>query len=115
MSRIPEQRLDTDVQDETVFENKVFALLHVEERKNMIKRRGQDSVIRKAIKRLRRGRQVESGQLKKVASHLNLQNGMLFFDARVVVPKAMQSEILRDVHAAGHFGQARTIKTLRRS
>ena len=42
-----------DVQDETLFENKVFTVLHGGERENIIMKQGQDQVIRKATKRMR--------------------------------------------------------------
>ena len=40
---------------------------------------------------------------------------ILLFQDRVVVPSEAQVEVVRRVHAAGHFGQKRTLQNLRRS
>ena len=74
-----------------------------------------DPVIRLAILQLRRDRTVATGQLRKVANHLMEKNGLLLFDDRIVVPREAKNRVLSKVHAAGQFGQRRTLQLLRRS
>ena len=114
LSRIPDQNMDMDIQDEGIFEDKIFMVLQGDLRARVIQEQGRDPVTRAAIEQMRCGREIASGQLRRTASHLNLHEGVLYFDTRLVIPKAMQMEILNQVHTAGHFGQARTLQVLRR-
>ena len=74
-----------------------------------------DPVVSQAIEQLTREGCVKTGQLKAVTTHLKLRNGLLYFSERFVVPKNTQGNTLTDVHAAVHFGKARTLQLLRRN
>ena len=103
LSRIPRQPIDDQIQDEDIFEAKVFTIQHTSERLSiMSKRQKEDPVTSLAIEQLRRGKVVQ-GQLRRVNAHLHLERDVLFFDARIVVPKSEQEQVLREVHAAGHL------------
>ena len=121
LSRNPNVAIDAKVQDESVFEDKIFTVktsVHVETRWDafqMQRQQKQDPVTSEALEQLRMKGRVRSGQLRDVAEHLNVTNGLLLFQDRVVVPSEAQDEVVRRVHAAGHFGQKRTLQNLRRS
>ena len=72
-------------------------------------------MIRDALGQLKRTGRVHSGQLRRVAEQLEVKGGILCFHNRVVVPKKARGEVLKKVHAAGHFGQKRTLGNLKRS
>ena len=115
LSRIPRQPIDDHIQDEDIFEAKVFTIQHTSGRLSIMnKRQKEDPVTSLATEQLRRGKVVQ-GQLRRVNAHLHLEQDVLFFDARIVIPKSEQEQVLREVHAAGHFGQARTLESLRRN
>ena len=48
-----------------------------------------------------------------MSSRVRLEDGLLFFEKRLVVPKVLQQEILGIVHSNGHFGISGTIQALR--
>ena len=75
----------------------------------------KDHVVSHACEELTRTGEVLNGQLRKITSHLSIREGMLLFDDSLVVPKRSQRTVLQEVHAAGHFGQARTVQLLKRS
>ena len=116
LSRVPGLTIDEAVQDDTIFENKIFIAESAEELVLDFSRlqRG-DLVIRRALLQLGRDGTVATGQLKRVADHLVEKNGLLFFDKRIVVPMEARHQVLSKVHAAGHFGLRRTLQLLRRS
>ena len=103
LSRIPGINMDMDIQDEGIFEDKIFMVLQDDLRARVIQEKGRNPVTRAAIEQMRCGREIASGQLRRTASHLNLHEGVLYFDTRLVIPKAMQMEILNQVHTAGNF------------
>ena len=72
-------------------------------------------MIRDALEQLKRTGRVQSGQLRRVAEQLEVKGGILCFHNLVVVPKKARGEVLKKVHAAGHFGQKRTLGNLKRS
>ena len=115
LSRVPGQRIDLDIQDENSFEDKVFNVRNRSRQSDIIKLQKRDPVTRGAIECIGAGEDITSGQLKRVASHLNLRDGVLYFDQRLVVPKALQHAVVEEVHRAGHFGQARTSQMIRRT
>ena len=55
------------------------------------------------------------GQFNKVTGHMNLREGVLYFNDRIVVAKEVKRRVWNQVHAAGHFGQYRTLQMLKRS
>ena len=116
LSRVPEQSVDVEVQDDGVFEDKIFiAESQGEQGFDFIRLQSEDPVISRARLQLRREGKVGTGQLKKVTSHLVERDGLLCFDDRVVVPRSAIKQVMCKVHAAGHFGQRRMLQLLRRS
>ena len=116
LSRVPGQPVDILVQDEDSFENKIFVAQPSSMRlTNMHDEQRKDRVISQAYEELVNTGEVLTGQLKKVTTRLNVREGILYFDDRLVVPKSTQKAVLSEVHAAGHFGQARTLLLMRRS
>ena len=116
LSRVPGKPIDALVQDETKFEDKIFvAELICQRMVDIRKDQGDDPVVSSATEQLIREGFVRTGQLKKMTTHLELRNGLLYFGERLVVPKNTQTKILSEVHTAGHFGKARTLQLLKRS
>ena len=114
LSRSPSILHDSEVDDEAGFEDRVYSL---DTPNNILKRilgrQRKDPVIH--IHQIRKGDTVGTGQFKKVAKHLRLVGEFLYFDHRLVVPTDIKKEILREVHAQGHFDVAGTLEALRRS
>ena len=121
LSRNPNVAIDAKVQDESIFEDKVFTLktnVRVETRWDaflMRKQQNQDPVTKDALNQLEKEGRVSTGQLCNVAEDLNVASDLLLFRDRVVVPSEAQDEVMRRVHAAGHFGQKRTLQNLQKS
>ena len=116
LSRVPGQEVDAQVQDECHFEEKIFTAQQANMRlSDMREDQRKDKVISDAYKEIAETGEVQTGQLKNVTRHLHIQEGILYFDERLVVPKRSQRAVLSEVHTAGHFGQARTLQLLRRS
>ena len=101
ISRVPGQRIDLDIQNENSFEDNVFNVRNRGRQSDIIRLQKRDPVTRGAIECIGAGEDVTSGQLKKVASHLNLRNGVLYFDQRLVVPKHCSTPWLRRYIAQG--------------
>ena len=80
LSRNPNVAIDAKVQDESVFEDKIFTVktsVHVETRWDafqMQRQQKQDPVTSEALEQLRMKGRVRSGQLRDVAEHLNVTN-----------------------------------------
>ena len=116
LSRIPHLERDRKVDDEAEFEGHVYAVGTAERvLKWIVREQLRDPVIQKAVQQWYDLGSVETGQLKKVSSHLYLKEGVLYFDHRFVVPTVLRKEVLERVHALGHFGIAGTLEALRRS
>ena len=116
LSRVPGQEVDAQVQDECHFEEKIFTAQQANMRlSDMREDQRKDKVISDAYKEIAETGEVQTGHLKNVTRHLHIQEGILYFDERLVVPKRSQRAVLSEVHTAGHFGQARTLQLLRRS
>ena len=116
LSRSPSILHDSEVDDDAGFEDRVYSLETPNDiLKRVLGRQRKDPVIQRAIHQLRTGDTVGTGQFKKVARHLRLVGEFLYFDQRLVVPTDIKKEILRKVHAQGHFGVAGTLEALRRS
>ena len=116
LSRVPGKPIDALVQDETKFEDKIFVAELVGQRMVDIRKdQRDDPVVPSATEQLIKEGCVRTGQLKKVTKHLEVRNWLLYFGERLVIPKNTQTKIISDVHAAGHFGNARTLQLLKRS
>ena len=121
LSRIPTIEIDAEVQNECTFEDKIFTVVsqHEEEPKlNLAQIRMEqerDPITRNAREQLRFKRIVTSGKFRHVAEHLGLSDGVLLFQNRIMVPGDSRDDVLVRVHAAGHFGQKRTLQNLRRN
>ena len=120
LSRNPNVAIDAKVQDESIFEDKVFTLktnVRVETRWDaflMRKQQNQDPVTKDALNQLEKEGRVSTGQLCNVPEDLNVTSDLLLFRDRVVVPSEAQDEVMRRV-TAGHFGQKRTLQNLLKS
>ena len=91
LSRIAEQAVDTEVQDEGRFEDKIFTVQSPNTRlSDMREEQRKDHVISHACEELTRTGEVLNGQLRKITSHLSIREGVLYFDERLVVPKRSQ-------------------------
>ncbi|KAI6650043.1 Transposon Ty3-G Gag-Pol polyprotein [Oopsacas minuta] len=121
LSRNPNVAVDEKVQDESIFEDKVFTVktrVRVETRWDAVlmrKQQNQDAVTKDALNQLETKGRVSTGQLCNIAEGLDVASDLLLFRDRVVVPREAQEEVMRRVHAAGHFGQRRTLQNLQRS
>ena len=85
LSRNPNVAIDAKVQDESVFEDKIFTVktnVHVETRWDvfqMQRQQKQDPVTSEALEQLKMKGRVRSGQLRDVPEDLNVTNGLLHF------------------------------------
>ena len=80
LSRVPGKPIDTLVKDETKFEEKIFvAELICQRMVDIRKDQGDDPVVSSATEQLIREGFVRTGQLKKMTTHLELRNGLLYF------------------------------------
>ena len=116
LSRLKDPSIDTQIQDDSIFEDKIFVTRA--DRKHPLdfsRLQAEDPVTKRALQLVRRGETVTTGQLKKVSSHLREDNGLLLYDDRVVVPARVRAQVIDRAHAAGHFGQRRTLRLLSRS
>ena len=116
LSRSEPMKLDGQVNIEEDFERKVYRVDDHEQWIDAIKR-GQkdDSDIRDTVVQLLESRSGVQEPLKNVASRLNVVGDVLYYGNRLVVPKALHQEVLERLHSEAHFGQARTLRLLRRS
>ena len=105
-NRLPDLQPDPIVQDEKEFEDRIFRATALWD---------GEGIWSKATKQLKTSGKVEWGKLKKVTSHLNIKDGVLYFEQRIVVPKSVQLEVLDKTHSAVHFGNGKTIELLSRN
>ena len=116
LSRKPHMTYDEHVNNEDVFEDRIFMVNGAD---NLYQRitEGQayDEVIQKVLREIAREGRVVSGQLKNISNRLRVTNKVLYFMGRIVVPTALRQDALRLVHAQHHLGQAGTLHSLRRS
>ena len=116
LSRKPHMTYDEHVNNEEVFEDRIFMVNGAD---NLYQRitEGQayDEVIQKVLREIAREGRVVSGQLKNISNRLKVTNKVLYFMGRIVVPTALRQDALRLVHAQHHLGQAGTLHSLRRS
>ena len=79
------------MQDEGRFEEKVFTTdMDSQKTDNITSEQTRDQVIARAKRDLEREGYVSSGKLKKVSSHLYLDDGVLYFDKRLMLPKKVR-------------------------
>ena len=81
--------MDVEVQDEEVFENKIFVVDSGSGSIDFIRAQRRDQVTRRALQELREKGEARTGQLRKVASHLKERDGALLFNHRIVVPREL--------------------------
>ena len=116
LSRKPDQELDEDVNAEDMFEEKVFQVHSREALQRKIERgQREDPVIRDAVSQIQSQGGVSKGQLKGVGEKLNIQNGILLFENRIIVPQKTRLEVLERVHSQHHLGANGTLQSLRNS
>ena len=116
LSRLPNLEIDMEVNDEESFESKIYSLKDPEIiGLEIVRKQGLDEVVQRAIQQIKTLGTVKHGQLRKVAQHLRVDRGALYFDNRLVVPKEFQANILERVHNETHFGLVGTVDALRRS
>ena len=116
LSRVPDLELDKEVQEDGSFEDKVFTASTQQGGEAQIRaQQERDPVTRTAVEQLISKGVVNSGQLRRVSEDLRMERGILYFRDRVIVPRESREEVLAKVHAAGHFGQKRTLQNLKRS
>ena len=116
LSRKPDQELDEDVNAEDMFEEKVFQVHSREALQRKIERgQREDPVIRNAVSQIQSQGGVSKGQLKGVGEKLNIQNGILLFENRIIVPQKTRLEVLERVHSQHHLGANGTLQSLRNS
>ena len=120
LSRVENLPIDVEVQDESVFEDKIFTVEAGEDTSvagSLVQAQRSDQVTSDAFGQLKNRGEVSSGQLRKVSDKLKLSpdGTLLLFQDRVVVPIDARNRVLQSVHAAGHFGQRRTLQNLRRT
>ena len=120
LSRAGDLPIDVGVQDESVFEDKIFTVESREDPPDtysLVQAQKSDQVTSDALIQLKGKGEVTAGQLRSVSDKLKLSpdHSLLLFQNRVVVPIDARNRILRAVHAAGHFGQKRTLQNLRRT
>ena len=75
----------------------------------------KDVVVRNTVAQLLESGSVVHGQLRRVTHELKIREGVLYYQDMLVVPKGLQQEVLERIHSETHFGQARTLRLLRRS
>ena len=115
LSRTPNLPYDEDLNEEDRFEDRVYYTGTTFDSRRIFEGQRRDPVIWGALRQLRESGKVTSGQMKRVAGHLNERKGALFFEDRIVVPQTLRNDTLRLVHSRAHFGQTGTIAALRRS
>ena len=116
LSRKPDLKVDKGTSNEDGFEEKIYHVNCPTDRlREIMVAQRDDSGIQNAVKQLLEANVVSGGMFKRVSPHLRVQDGILYFESRVVVPKSLQRDILQRVHAEMHFGYARTRQLLRRS
>ena len=116
LSRQTNGEIDEYVNAEDSFEEKVF---HIRSRKalqrKIERKQREDSVIRDALFQIQSEGEVSKGRLKRVEEKLNIQNGILLFEDRIVVPQRLHFEVLEAVHSQHHLGVNGTLQSLRSS
>ena len=116
LSRIQGLHYDETINQEDLFEDKVFSTRNGEQLYDRLtKEQTQEAALQRAIAELSQQGRVLSGQLKKVSHKLRRVNGNLFFENRIVIPKHLRQEAIEASHAQHHLGQAGTLRTLRRN
>ena len=75
----------------------------------------KDQFVHSSLEQLREYGRVNERQLKGASEHLRLKDDAIYFDDRIVVPRALRIPVLERVHNECHFGQARTLEFMRRS
>ena len=86
-----------------------------EEEQTVRGKQKEDDTIKETVKQILSRGKVVRGQFQMVSEHLNIREGTLYFDDRIVVPKECQRQVWDNVHAAGHFSQEKKGKVLKRT
>ena len=116
LSRVPDLEFDSPINEERVFEDKICKIhLAREEEQTVRGKQKEDDTIKETVKQILYRGKVVRGQFQRVSEHLNIREGTLYFDDRIVVPKECRRQVWDNVHAAGHFGQEKTGKVLKRT
>ena len=106
---------DEQVNNEDDFEDRIFIVNGAEDlHQRITEGQAHDEVIQKALREFAREGRVVSGQLKNISKRLRVNNQVLYFMGRIVVPTTLRQDTLRLVHAQHHLGQAGTLHSLRR-
>ena len=89
LSRVPELKFDSPpYNEERVFEDKICKIhLAREEEKTVREKQKEDDTIKETVKQILYRGKVVRGHFQRVSDHLNIREGTLYFDDRIVVPK----------------------------
>ena len=116
LSRKDNVEIDLGVNVEDKFEDNIFSTQSVNSLQRRIKKyQNKDPVICRALEHMKGGGKVDYGQLKKLNGHLQVLEGTLSFNERIIVPKKLQLEVTEAVHAQHHLGLTGTLQSLKRS
>ena len=101
-------------QPESAFEDKIYAVDSVSFSDQLREEQAKDDVIAAAVKCILQDKPITSGRLKRVQNQLRVEEGLLKKSGRPVVPAALRSYILSEIHNTGHFGVEKTYGLLQR-
>ena len=118
LSRNSRNEFDREVNEEEIFEEKVFQIGSKDTAdlyQEIQEQQGQDPVITNALSQLVEHEKVTTGQLKRVTKNLRIEEGILKFMDRIVVPKHLREDVILRTHSQHHFGNAGTLHSLRKN
>ena len=115
LSRNNTSKFDEAVNSEESFEDRVYLTETV---RGLPARtaggQAEDRAITETIAQLKDGK-VRNRSFKRVAQHMRVLGGKLYFQDRVVVPNQMRDEDIMQVHCQHHFGRSGTLHSLRKN
>ena len=115
LSRNNTSKFDEAVNSEESFEDRIYLTETVRGLPARIAGgQAEDRAITETITQLKDGK-VRNRSFKRVAQHMRVLGGKLYFQDRVVVPNQMRDEVIMQVHCQHHFGRSGTLHSLRKN
>ena len=116
LSRRSYLEVDKSVNCEEQFEEKIYCVDSPEGwMRKMRAEQDKDALIQEAIEQILKVGRVWKGQFRGISPSLEIKDGLLYFGARIVVPKSLQLATLQRVNSEMHSGQERTLQLMRKS